>query len=116
MTPDLEQTELMCSVCGRVTLQEAAYAGRLLTHVTCSSCGTVVKFERGSLRAEYVHDLQGRILSKPRRLLHRASRHPLRLLRSLPGAIIRQPAKFLREFRRVRADEPHTSPDPDGQR
>lgn len=104
MATDSEQSELMCSVCGRDTLQLANYAGRLLTHVTCTECGTVVRFEPGRLKDEYVADLRMRLRTKPARLLRRASKHPLTFVRALPGAILRQPAKLIREFRSVKTD------------
>ena len=105
MASGVERTELMCSHCGRDTVQEAAYAGRVLTHITCTVCGTVVHYQGGGLKAKYIGDLQQRIRSKPRRLLHRAVKHPIRFLVSLPGAIARQPIKLLREVKTVKADD-----------
>jgi len=49
----------------------------------------------------YVRDLEQRLASKPRRMWRRAARDPLGYARQLPGAIIRQPAKFLRELREL---------------
>lgn len=101
MNREVERTELLCSVCGRETIQDITYAGRLMTHARCSYCGTVVHFGRPSLHDDYLQDLRQRLQSKPRRLLHRATKHPLRFLRSLPAAIVRQPAKLFGEFRTV---------------
>lgn len=105
MASGTERTELMCDSCGQDTVQEVTYAGRVLTHITCTRCGTVVHFEEGGLREKYFDDLQQRIRSKPRRLLHRASKHPIRFLTTLPGAVVRQPIKLIREVKNVKADD-----------
>ncbi len=105
MTSGTERSELMCSTCGRETPQDALYAGRLLTHITCTVCGTVVHFEGADLKEEYLADLRHRLQSKPRRLWHRATKHPVRFVATLPGAIVRQPGKLLRELRSVQTEE-----------
>jgi len=105
MNREVERTELLCSVCGRETIQDVSYAGRLITHAWCTSCGTVVQFNRQSLFKEYINDLRQRLQSKPRRLLHRATKHPHRFLWSLPADIVRQPGKLLGEFKTVYDEE-----------
>ena len=104
MSDEIEQTELMCAVCNQDTVQQVNYAGRLLTHVTCTECGTVVRFDTGRLTEDYVADLHMRIRTKPRRLLRRARKHPLDFISTLPGAIARQPGKLLREFKSIKDD------------
>lgn len=105
MASGTERTELMCSSCGRETVQEVTYAGRVLTHITCTICGTVLHSEEGGLKEKYLDDLQQRIRSKPRRLLHRAAKHPVRFLLTLPGVALRQPIKLIREVKTVKADD-----------
>ncbi len=104
MKGEVESSELLCSTCGQTTLQEITYAGRLITSVRCTHCGTVVRFDRPSLPAEYKDDLRERLRSKPRRFAHRLRRHPLKALRSLPAAIVRQPMKLFVEWKTVRAE------------
>lgn len=101
MDREVERTELMCTTCGRATEQEVTYAGRLMISVRCLTCATEVHVHRDSLPDDYVADLRQRFVSKPRRLAHRIRRHPLRFVRSLPGAVFRQPIKLLGEYRTV---------------
>ena len=54
-----------------------------------------------ALLPAYVHDLEQRIVSKPRRMWRRARRDPWGYLTSLPAAVLRQPVKFWRELREV---------------
>lgn len=94
-------TDLMCSVCGRITLQEATYAGRLLSRITCTHCGNVVHVNPDAFEEAYIEDLKLRLRSKPHRMLQRAAKHPLRFVGALPGAALRQPAKLYREIKLV---------------
>jgi hypothetical protein len=95
----VEEAELRCDVCDRVTDHEFHYAGRLLESVRCTRCGTQLELSQRRLLPAYVLDLERRVASKPRRLLHRAVRDPREFVRTLPGAVLRQPGKFLHEFR-----------------
>ncbi len=89
---------LACETCDRVTEHELHYAGRLLESVRCTRCGSHLELSQRALLPAYVHDLEQRVTSKPRRLWHRAARDPRRFVRGLPAAVARQPGKFLREF------------------
>lgn len=93
-----EHAELTCETCQRSTTHELHYAGRLLESTRCSVCGTHLEISHRALLPAYVMDLEQRVVSKPRRMWQRAVRDPLAYARSLPAAIARQPAKFLREF------------------
>lgn len=94
----IEHADLACESCNLVTEHELHYAGRLLESVRCTHCGTHMELSHRALLPAYLHDLEQRVASKPRRLLHRAARDPWAFARGLPGAVLRQPAKFLREF------------------
>ena len=98
---DVEHAELRCESCGEVADHELRYAGRLLESTRCTNCGHHIELTPRSLVPAYVRDLEQRLVSKPRRMLRRATRDPLGYARELPGAIVRQPAKFLREFREL---------------
>lgn len=90
--------ELKCETCDEVTEHELHYAGRLLESVRCTRCGTHMELSQRALLPAYAHDLEQRVASKPRRLVHRAIRDPKGFARGLPAALLRQPVKFLREF------------------
>ncbi len=94
----VEHAELRCETCNDVTDHELHYAGRLLESVRCTRCGSHLELSPRALLPAYAMDLEKRIVSKPRRMWHRASRDPLGYARQLPGAVLRQPKKFLREF------------------
>jgi hypothetical protein len=96
-----EHAELLCETCGIVTEHELRYAGRLLESTRCTRCGSHIELSQRALVPAYVHDLEQRLASKPRRMLRRAARDPLGFARQLPGAMLRQPAKFVREFWRL---------------
>jgi hypothetical protein len=95
----VEEAELLCDVCDRITDHEFHYAGRLLESVRCTRCGTQLELSQRALLPAYLLDLERRVTSKPRRMLHRAVRDPAGFLGSLPRAVLRQPPKFWREFR-----------------
>ncbi len=92
------RAELACETCERVTEHELHYAGRLLESVRCTECGSHLELSQRALLPAYVHDLEQRVTSKPRRLVHRAARDPRGFWTGLPRALARQPGKFLREF------------------
>ncbi|CUR55461.1 conserved hypothetical protein [metagenome] len=94
----VEHAELRCETCNDVTDHELHYAGRLLESVRCTVCGSHLELSQRALLPAYAMDLEKRIVSKPRRMWHRASRDPLGYARQLPRAVLRQPRKFLREF------------------
>jgi hypothetical protein len=94
-----EEAELRCEVCNRLTDHELHYTGRLLDSVRCTRCGTHVELSSRALITAYAMDLEQRLASKPRRMMRRVSRDPAGYLRQLPRAVLRQPMKFLREFR-----------------
>jgi len=98
---DVEHSELRCESCGEVADHELRYAGRLLESTRCTNCGHQIELTPRSRVPAYVRDLEQRLASKPRRMWRRAARDPLGYARQLPGAIIRQPAKFLRELREL---------------
>jgi enoyl-CoA hydratase/carnithine racemase len=106
MSSDVEHATLQCSGCGQATDHRLIYAGRILTHTECSRCGHVVHPQNQSdLPREYVQDLMQRLRTKPRRLARRVSTHPLKFMRALPRAILRQPIKLITEYRTVRREE-----------
>lgn len=94
----IEHAQFHCETCELVTSHELHYAGRLLGSVRCTTCGTQLELSQRALLPAYARDLESRIVSKPGRMLHRAARDPLGFTRQLPGAILRQPRKFIREF------------------
>lgn len=95
----IEGAELRCETCDQVTDHELHYAGRLLESVRCTRCGSQLELSQRALLPAYVLDLEQRVASKPGRMLHRAAKDPAAFLRQLPLAVLRQPVKFLREFR-----------------
>ena len=94
----IEHAQLHCEVCDQDTLHELHYAGRLLESTRCTRCGTHLELSHRALLPAYAHDLEQRIVSKPRRMLRRARRDPVGYALSLPRAVLRQPAKFVKEF------------------
>jgi hypothetical protein len=95
----VEFADLRCERCDLVTEHELHYAGRLLESVRCTGCGHELAMTQRALVPAYLHDLEQRVASKPQRLYHRALRDPRGFLMTLPRAVLRQPRKFLREFR-----------------
>ncbi|MGZ4447325.1 MAG: hypothetical protein ACXVWZ_03790 [Nocardioides sp.] len=95
----VNEADLHCEVCGRVTDHEFHYVGRLLESVRCTVCGTHLELSQRALIPAYATDLEQRLASKPRRVARRIARDPAGYLAQLPAAVLRQPAKFLREFR-----------------
>lgn len=94
----VEHAALACERCDLVTEHELHYAGRLLESVRCTRCGHQLAMTQRALLPAYLHDLEHRLASKPQRLYHRAARDPRGFFSTLPRAVLRQPAKFLREF------------------
>jgi hypothetical protein len=97
----VEHADLRCDHCEDVTPHELHYAGRLLESVRCTRCGTHLELSHRALLPAYALDLEQRLASKPRRMWHRAARDPRGFLLGLPGAMLRQPRKFLRELREL---------------
>ena len=98
---DVEHADLPAALAAEVADHELRYAGRLLESTRCSNCGHHILLDQRSLVPAYVRDLEQRLVSKPGRMMRRAARDPLGYARQLPGAILRQPAKFWREFREL---------------
>jgi hypothetical protein len=94
----VEHAELLCTSCGETAEHELRYAGRLLESTRCLNCGHVVELEQRALLPAYLHDLEQRVVSKPGRMLKRASTDRSSFLRGLPAAIARQPVKIAREL------------------
>ena len=99
--------QLACGICNRETQHEVHYAGRILAHAKCTSCGTVFQQSAGALRKSYVKDLENRVATKPWRLAARIFRDPGYLFTGLPKALRRQPKKFLDEARELRDPDKH---------
>ncbi|GAA2021795.1 hypothetical protein [Nocardioides kribbensis] len=97
----VEQASLRCESCEELTVHELHYAGRLLDAVRCTRCGRHLELSQRALLPAYVVDLEQRVVSKPGRMLRRAGADPLGFLRQLPRAVLRQPVKFLGEFREL---------------
>ncbi|WP_210650092.1 hypothetical protein [Nocardioides sp. SYSU D00065] len=95
------EAELHCEVCNQLTDHELHYTGRLLDSVRCTRCGTHVELSSRALIPAYAMDLEHRLVSKPRRMMRRIARDPVGYLRQLPGSALRQPRKFLNEFREL---------------
>lgn len=96
-----ELAELHCETCDRITEHELHYTGRLLESVRCSVCGAHLDVPARDMLPSYLADLEQRVSSKPARMVRRAGRDPISFARQLPGAIARQPAKFLDELRSI---------------
>ncbi len=94
-------TVLTCVSCGQEAPHELVLVGRLLHSTRCTACGHEVRHEQRDLMATYLRDLEHRLLTKPQRLVRRALSEPVTFLRTLPGAVLRQPAKLLDELRTV---------------
>jgi hypothetical protein len=94
----VEHADFPCSACGETAEHELRYAGRLLESTRCTNCGHVVELEQRVLLPSYLHDLEQRVVSKPGRIIRRASTDGGRFLRGLPRAVARQPAKLAREI------------------
>ena len=94
----VEHSELACEHCEQVTEHELHYAGRLLESVRCTRCGHRIVLSHQALLPAYLHDLEHRVVSKPQRMWRRAAQDPRGFLAGLPGAVVRQPPKFVREL------------------
>ncbi|GLY70628.1 hypothetical protein [Amycolatopsis taiwanensis] len=94
----VEHADLTCSRCGKETRHELAYAGRLLAAITCTECGKVIERD---LRARYLTDLRQRLATKPKRMLRRFRKDPLRFASSLPKTVPAKPWELLSEIRLV---------------
>ncbi len=93
-----ECAELRCESCGRVTDHELRYAGRLLESIRCTRCGAQIEISPRAMVPAYVADLEQRLTSKPGRIFRRAAKDPVGFALYLPRAVLRQPAKFVKEF------------------
>ena len=80
----IEHADLTCERCDLVTEHELHYAGRLLESVRCTRCGHQFAMTQRALVPAYLHDLEQRVVSKPQRLYHRATRDPRGFLLHLP--------------------------------
>lgn len=96
-----EHALLTCVSCGQESEHVLTYAGRLLVSTRCPNCGFTWHHSDHDLRNAYLQDLESRIASKPGRWLDRLRREPIRTALALPRAMVRQPAKFIREIRTV---------------
>jgi hypothetical protein len=94
----VEHADLDCERCETVTEHELHYAGRLLESVRCVRCGHRIQLSHRALVPAYLHDLEHRVATKPQRMYRRALRDPRGFFPALPCAVLRQPAKFAREF------------------
>jgi hypothetical protein len=92
-----ELAQLRCTSCGVEAEHTLRYAGRLLVSTECLNCGATRHHPDEDLRHAYVHDLESRLCSKPRRWIARLRRHPVGTLVALPGAVLSQPIKIVRE-------------------
>lgn len=92
---------LDCPHCGFKGPHVIEYAGRLFVSSTCQHCAYKFRSPEGDLKAAYLLDLEGRIVSKPHRILHRIRRHPVGFLVNLPFEVLAQPRKFASEVRSI---------------
>ncbi|NIH79698.1 hypothetical protein [Amycolatopsis viridis] len=103
----VQHTELTCARCGTDTPHDVVYAGRLLVQVTCTACGKTLERD---VRADYLADLRRRVASKPKRMLRRLRKNPLRFAGSLPKTVPAKPLELLSEIVVVwRAGRTHDS-------
>lgn len=93
------QASIMCAHCGRETEHDLVYVGRILATTRCLTCGHEVRHEQGDLVPTYLRDLEHRLVTKPIRMARRARRERSSFLRTLPGAIMRQPRKIWDDLR-----------------
>lgn len=98
MSQDVVAT-LTCSNCGQNAPHELHYVGRLIAFTRCQNCGYTINHEQHDLRAAYLEDLEKRLMSKPRRMLRRISRHPLAYTVGLPKAVLGKPRKLYEEMK-----------------
>lgn len=98
---NVEIADLQCETCDQVTEHELLYTGRLLDSVRCTVCGAHLDVPPRDMLPSYLADLEHRVASKPLRMMRRLGKDPVGYARRLPGAIARQPAKFLDELRSI---------------
>ena len=96
-----EIAELHCETCQRVTDHELHYTGRLLESTRCTECGAHLDVPARDMLPTWLADLEQRVVSKPHRLWRRAGQDPRGFLRTLPGAVLRQPRKLAGELRSI---------------
>jgi hypothetical protein len=94
----VEHAEFHCGACDQVAEHELRYAGRLLESTKCLNCGHIVEVEQRVLLPAYLHDLEHRVVSKPRRMLRRVTTEKGAFLRGFPAAVARQPVKLAKEI------------------
>ncbi|MEY4323326.1 MAG: hypothetical protein RL410_1107 [Actinomycetota bacterium] len=108
MSDKPQQTaELMCSVCNRESVHAVHYAGRILAHSKCLSCGTVYRQTPAVLRKSYFRDLEHRVKTKPFRLFRRLRIDPGYLREGFIEGVKRQPSKFIDEAKELRNTDKH---------
>jgi hypothetical protein len=93
---------LTCQACGNLAVHEVRYVGRLIVATVCGCCGATVSRDPAEAQAEYLRDIEQRLLSKPRRLVRRAIHDPRGFAATLPRKLLDQPRKLAAEWRFVR--------------
>ena len=111
MTAAHQHVYLQCTQCRDETLHDLAYAGRLLVDARCTRCGRDTSVAGDTLLRNYLRDLAHRVSTKPQRLARRARNEPVRVLRQLPAAALRQPRKLVAEAKVVVAHYLRSSDD-----
>ncbi|MGC7095322.1 hypothetical protein ACPZ19_11695 [Amycolatopsis lurida] len=94
----VEHVALTCPRCHTETRHDVVYAGRLVVAVTCTECGESLERD---IRSLYLADLRQRVATKPKRMLRRFRKHPLRFARSLPKTVPAKPLELISEIRLV---------------
>jgi ribosomal protein L37E len=92
---------LTCDNCGRDSVHELQYAGRLLVRSVCTSCGYTAQRDGDDLWDAYIHDVEKRLASKPLRMWRRFRRHPVQYGRGLTASVLAKPMRIYRELRLV---------------
>lgn len=86
----------VCPECEEQTLHQLHYADDVLHEITCTRCGRA-RYGHHHPIGGYLHELQRRIATKPRRMYGEISTVPARVC-TLPARIISKPARVVREF------------------
>jgi hypothetical protein len=89
---------LTCSRCGLESLHRVSYVGPILMEVACASCGLITRNTHDEIYHAYLHELESRVRSKPRRVLRAATRSPREFTLHLPYSLLTKPYRLGEEL------------------